>query len=68
MTEPLTIFEIAVRPMRRSLVATSALLDKAEAEADAKARGIDPLVLLGYRLAPDMFDLRRQEKVLTNLI
>lgn len=66
MNEPLTIFEIAVRPMRRSLLAMSALLVKAEAHA--RARGVDPAVLLGYRLAPDMYDLRRQVQILTNLV
>lgn len=65
MTQGLTMFEIGVAPMRRSLLAMSALL--AKAQDDARRRGIDPAVLLGYRLAPDMYDLRRQVQVLTNL-
>ena len=33
------------------------------AERDARARGIDPAVLLGARLAPDMFALTRQVQI-----
>jgi hypothetical protein len=36
----------------------AALLDRAAAYAER--RGIDPAVLLGMRIAPDMFDLTRQ--------
>jgi hypothetical protein len=45
------VFEIGLN-------ALSALLDKAEAYAEAK--GIDPTVLLNARLFPDMFKLTRQ--------
>jgi uncharacterized protein len=41
-----------------NLNATSAFLKKAEAHCDAKK--IDKAVMLGLRLAPDMFDLKRQ--------
>jgi hypothetical protein len=37
-----------------------------KAAADAKARGIDPTVLLSARLAPDMFPLVRQVQVATD--
>jgi hypothetical protein len=40
------------------------ILDKAQAYADAKR--IDPKVLTGYRLAPDMFALARQVQVATD--
>jgi hypothetical protein len=46
------------------LKALSAILDKAEAFAAAKK--IDPSVLLGSRLAPDMFPLLRQIQVVTD--
>ena len=50
----LPVFEIVLN-------ALSAILDKAEAYAGAKK--IDPSVLLGMRLAPDMFALTRQVQV-----
>jgi hypothetical protein len=46
------------------LNALSAVLDKAEAFANAKK--IEPAVLLRSRLAPDMFDLVRQVQVATD--
>ena len=39
----------------------AAILDKAQAHCDA--RKIDPLVLTGYRLFPDMFPLSRQVQI-----
>jgi hypothetical protein len=42
----------------------SAILDKAEAQA--KAKGYDPVVLLQARLAPDMFPLLRQVQIATD--
>ena len=36
------------------------------AASDAKARGIDPAVLLNARLAPDMFPLTRQVQIATD--
>jgi uncharacterized protein len=47
-----------------NLNATSAFLKKAEAHCDAKK--IDKAVMLGMRLAPDMFDLRRQVMLVTD--
>jgi hypothetical protein len=41
------------------------LLDKAEAHCASKK--IDPSVLLGYRLAPDMFALARQVQIACDL-
>ena len=45
----------------RGLKALDAILDKAA--ANAEARKIDPAVLLGSRLAPDMFPLSRQVQI-----
>jgi hypothetical protein len=53
----LPVFETALN-------ALSAIIDKAEAFAAAKK--IDPSVLLGWRLAPDMFPLLRQVQVVTD--
>jgi hypothetical protein len=50
----LPVFEIGLN-------ALSGVLDKAAAFATAKK--VDPAVLLGYRLAPDMFALARQVQV-----
>jgi len=50
----LPVFEIGLN-------ALAAVLDKAAAHAAAKK--IDPAVLLGWRLAPDMFALARQVQV-----
>jgi len=53
----LPVFEIA-------LASLSTILDKAQ--AFAKAKNIDPSVLLNTRLAPDMFPLVRQIQVVTD--
>jgi len=52
------MFTHTVPPMTRSLAALSGILTKAEAHCTA--RKIDPAVLLGARLFPDMFPLTRQ--------
>lgn len=51
----------ALGSCRRMLSNLSHLLDLGEAHA--AARKIDPLVLTGDRLAPDMFPLRRQVQI-----
>ncbi len=53
-----TMYAVAIPPMRRMLDNLSAILDKAAAHAEA--RKIDPEVLLGMRLSPDMWPLLRQ--------
>jgi hypothetical protein len=45
----------------RAMKSLDAILDKAVASAEA--RGFDPSVLLGCRLAPDMFPLSRQVQI-----
>jgi len=52
---------IALGSCRRMLSNLSHILDLGEAHA--AARKIDPLVLTGDRLAPDMFPLRRQVQI-----
>jgi hypothetical protein len=61
---PITMYEAAFPPVIRTLKALSAILDKAAAHCEA--RKVDPSVLLGYRLAPDMFALTRQIQVATD--
>ena len=58
---PLTMTKASIPVMEIVLTALSGNLDKAEAFATAKK--VDPTVLLGMRLAPDMFALARQVQV-----
>lgn len=51
----------AIATFEITLTALSGLLDKAEAFAAAKK--IDTAVVLGYRIAPDMFAMARQVQV-----
>lgn len=59
-----SMYQATVPALLRTLKAMSAILDKAA--ADAAARKIDPAVLLGFRLAPDMFALARQVQMVTD--
>jgi hypothetical protein len=54
----LTMYQASVPSFLRQLGQLDAILDKAAAQA--AARKIDPAVLLGTRLFPDMFPLTRQ--------
>lgn len=54
----MSLYEPFVPPLSHALTALSKILDKAEAHAGA--RKIDPAVLLGSRLYPDMWPLTRQ--------
>jgi len=58
---PFTMSQACLPVFEIGLTALSAVLDKAAAHAAAKK--IDPSVLLGWRLAPDMFALTRQVQV-----
>ena len=58
---PFTMSQASLPVFEIGLNAFSAVLDKAAAHATAKK--IDPSVLLGWRLAPDMFALARQVQV-----
>lgn len=61
---PQTMSQSSLPTFEITLNALSAVLDKAE--AFAKAKKIDPAVLLRTRLAPDMFDLTRQVQIATD--
>jgi len=58
---PFTMSQASIPVFEIGLNALSAVLDKAAAHAAAKK--IDPSVLLGWRLAPDMFAFGRQVQV-----
>lgn len=57
----LSMYQASVPVLVRALTNLSAILKKAEAHAEA--RKIDPAVMLGWRLAPDMFNLARQVQI-----
>jgi hypothetical protein len=57
----LSIHAITVPVFVRALTNLSAILDKAVAHCEAKK--IDPAVLVGMRLYPDMFPLLRQVRI-----
>lgn len=59
-----SIHDAAVPPVLQILKAMPAILDKAARHCEA--RKIDPAVLLGFRLAPDMFPLTRQIQIMTD--
>ena len=60
----LSMYQAAVPPVVKLLNNLSAILDKAAAHCEA--RKIDPAVLLGCRLFPDMFPLVRQFQIATD--
>jgi uncharacterized protein len=64
-TMPFTMSQASLPVFEIGLNALSGVLDKAAAHAAAKK--IDPSVLLGWRLAPDMFALGRQVQVACDL-
>jgi hypothetical protein len=57
----LSLYDASVPVFIRMLNNLAAILDKGAASAEARA--IDPLVLAGARLAPDMFPLTRQVQI-----
>jgi uncharacterized protein len=61
---PISMYQASVPAFLQMLNSLSDILDKAE--AFAAERKIDPAVLLGYRLAPDMFPLARQVQIATD--
>jgi uncharacterized protein len=60
----LSMYQASVPAFLQMLSSLSAILDKAEVYA--AERRIDPAVLLGWRLAPDMFALARQVQIATD--
>ena len=57
----ISMYQISVPLFLKTLGNLSAILDKGAAFAEAKK--VDPAVLLGYRLAPDMLNLTRQVQI-----
>ena len=61
----LSMYRASVPLFVQVLQSMSAIIDKAEAHCEA--RKIDPAVLLGYRLAPDMYPLSRQFQIAADM-
>jgi uncharacterized protein len=61
---PLSMYQASVPVFQRTLGALDKILDKAAAYAEE--RKIDPAVLVGARLYPDMFPLSRQVQIATD--
>lgn len=61
-----SMYEFLIPSANRMLGNLSQLLDKAEELATAKK--IEPAVLLGSRLAPDMFPLTRQVQIACDMV
>ena len=60
----ISMYRASVPVLARALRNLATVLRKGEAHASA--RNVDPTVLLGYRLAPDMFALTRQVQIATD--
>lgn len=60
----LSVYQAAIPPMVRMLNNLGAILDKAATHATEHK--IDPSVLLGYRLYPDMLPMIRQVQIATD--
>lgn len=60
----LTMHDAAFPPVLRTLKAFDAILDRAAVHCEA--RKIDPAALLAYRIAPDMFDFKRQIQIMSD--
>lgn len=63
---PLSMYQASVPVFVKTLGNLSAILDKASAHAAANK--IDPAVLLGWRLAPDMLNMGRQIQVAADMV
>jgi hypothetical protein len=61
---PISMYQASVPAFLQMLNSLAAILDKAEIYA--AERKIDPSVLLGWRLVPDMFALARQVQIATD--
>jgi hypothetical protein len=60
----ISMYQASAPRFANTLGNLSAVLDKAQAHAEAK--GIDPLVLTACRIYPDMFPLSRQVQIATD--
>lgn len=61
----LSMYAITVLPIVRSLTQLKLILEKAECYAEAKK--IDPSVLVNARLFPDMYPLKRQVQIASDV-
>jgi len=61
----ISMYQACVPPLVRSLTNLAAILEKGAAHAEAKK--IDPSVLIGTRLYPDMFPLSRQVQIASDV-
>lgn len=61
----LSLSSIADAAISQMYAALDGVLEKGAQHA--AARNIDPAILLGWRLAPDMFDMRRQVQIATDI-
>jgi hypothetical protein len=62
----LSMYDVSIPTFVRMLDNLSAILDKAAVFAEE--RRVDPLVLTGARLAPDMFPLSRQIQIAADMV
>jgi hypothetical protein len=62
---PISMYRAAVPTLVQLLNSLSGILDKAAAHAEAHK--IEPAVLIGYRLAPNMYPLSRQIQVASDM-
>jgi uncharacterized protein len=60
----ISMYQASAPRFANTLVNLAAILDKAQAHAEAK--GLDPLVLTACRIFPDMFPLSRQVQIATD--
>ncbi|WP_107667520.1 DUF1993 family protein [Cyanothece sp. BG0011] len=61
----LSMYQAAIPPMIRSLNSLVGILEKGAAYAEAKK--IEPQVLIGFRLYPDMFPLSKQVQIASDI-
>lgn len=62
---PVSMYQLLIPPTVRVLGNLAAILEKGAAHCEAKK--IDPLVMTGSRLFPDMFPLSRQVQIATDV-
>jgi uncharacterized protein len=65
MSDPVSMYRVTVPVLQRALRNLAHVLDKGYAHA--QARKIEPAVLLGSRLAPDMLPLTRQVQIAADI-
>jgi hypothetical protein len=63
-TKPYGLYDATVPGIVQTLTALNKILDKAQTFASEKK--IEPSVLVNWRLAPDMFPLKRQIQIMTD--